>query len=148
MQNERDLIEKRHYLLRNLSFLIIAALALCASPYIWQNRFLTSSTKLAMNNETIEVPTESSQPFASFIPFVPEMEREQILLSQLPDIFQALITQKSRIPAWYASATRQQVQPSPKRIVDVQLDDENDDSLVVRDRVVVIPKVIKGSQTG
>lgn len=49
----------------------------------------------------------------------------------------------SRIPAWYLAAIKRQVLPSPKRIIDVKLDDDYEDSLVVRDRVIVIPKTIK-----
>ncbi|CDZ78656.1 cell division protein DamX [Legionella massiliensis] len=134
--------DKRKYLIRGLSFAATAAVALIASSYIWQNQFLPSSVDLSSGHEFEESVAEISQPLPSLVPVVPVAERELILLSELPNIHQELIKRPSQIPAWYVAAMRQQVQPSPKRVVDVAIEDESDDSLVVRDRVVVIPKTI------
>ncbi|MBA3536921.1 MAG: SPOR domain-containing protein [Tatlockia sp.] len=131
--------EKYKYLLRGASFLAAAAIALVASSYLWPNRFLPSSEDFQDEYESAQSFAEISQPLPSLIPIIPE--REPILISQLTEINQELLTKRSLIPSWYV-ATVNQVQPSPRRVVDIKIDDENDDSLVVRDRVVVIPKIL------
>jgi DamX protein len=128
------------YLLRGASFLAAAAIALVASSYIWPNRFLPSSEDFMDEYESTQTYAEISQPLPSLIPIIPE--REPILVSQLTDINQELRSKRSLIPSWYVAALNQQAQPSPRRVVDIKIDDENDDSLVVRDRVVVIPKML------
>ncbi|MBA2651950.1 MAG: SPOR domain-containing protein [Tatlockia sp.] len=131
--------EQRKYLLRGVSFLVTAAVALVASSFIWQNQFLPSSEDLEDNYDYAEF-VEVTQPLPSLVPEIPL--EELILISRLVDINHELATRGSQIPTWFEAANRQQVQPSPKRVVDIAIDGENDDSLVVRDRVVVIPKTI------
>lgn len=138
--------EHRNYFIRGLSFLSVAALALAASSYIWKNQFLPSSTDLPKGNDFNQIYAQIDQPLPSLIPMAPKMpitEREPLLVSQLPDINYELISRPSEIPPWHLAAVKQQVQPSPKRVIDVAIEEEVDDSLVVRDRVVVIPKMIK-----
>ncbi len=132
--------EQRNYLFRGLSYSTLAALALVASSYLWQNRFLPSSEDFEDNYETSQVFAEALQPLPSLVPDIPL--EEMVLISQLVDIKQELVSQGSLIPSYYLAAISQQTQPTPRRIVNVQLDDETDDSLVVRDRVVVIPKTL------
>ncbi|KTC85659.1 MULTISPECIES: AAA family ATPase [Legionella] len=140
--------DRRKSFVRNLGFLATAAIALMASSYIWQNQFLPSSTQALeeLEYEINEPVAEISQPLPSLVPLVPSLEKEQVLVSQLPDINHELASRPSQIPGWLASAVKQQVQPSPKRIVDVALDEESDDSMVVRDRVVVIPKTLHATE--
>lgn len=134
--------EKRKSFIRGVSLVAFGALALTASSYIWQNQFLPSSAKLFIEQDLIQPVAEIVQPLPSLVPLIPAAEKEPVLVSQLPDINHELVSQPSQVPSWLTAAVRQQVQPSPKRIVDIVLDDENDDSLVVRDRVVVIPKTL------
>lgn len=144
-----DKSDRRKFILKNLSFLAVAAVALLASSYLWQNQFLPStSTQTEMESEAAEaVVAEISQPLPSLVPTIPMVEKGPVLVSQFPDINHELASQPSRIPGWLVSSVKQQVQPSPKRIIDVVLEEENDDSLVVRDRVVVIPKTLHPTVT-
>jgi DamX protein len=148
MQNEATELEadeQPKYLLRSVIFLAIAALALIASSYIWHSPYLPSSMDFADYDEDLKPIVEIIQPLPSFVSRIPA--EEMILVSQLIDINHELASQASKIAPWYLSAVNQPVQPSPRRIVDVKLDEEPfDDSLVVRDRVVVIPKTIPLSQ--
>ncbi|KTD39319.1 DamX-related protein [Legionella nautarum] len=141
--------DRRKSFVRNLGFLATAGIALMASSYIWQNQFLPSSSTNALEEleyKISEPVAEISQPLPSLVPLIPVLEKEPVLVSQLPDINHELASRPSQIPGWLASAVKQQVQPSPKRIVDVVLEEESDDSLVVRDRVVVIPKTLHATE--
>ncbi|WP_347251249.1 AAA family ATPase [Legionella sp.] len=140
-----QLIERHKSFIRNMGFLAIAAIALLASSYLWQNQFLPSSASFQdeMEYDVSELVAEVSQPLPSLVPIIPAIEKEPVLVSQLPDINQAFASRPSEIPGWLTASVRQQVQPSPKRVLDFAIDeDENNDSLVVRDRVVVIPKTL------
>lgn len=136
----KPLVNKRRSI-TNIIFIAAAVCALAISPYIWHSRFLPSSIdEQILPNEIAEI----QQPLPSLMPTVPAVEAEnsKLLTSQLPNIKQELANQPSQIPTWYIAATIQQVQPSPKRVSNLALEDELDDSLVVRDRVVVIPKIL------
>ncbi len=127
--------DKYKYLLRSSSFLAAAAVALVVSSYLWPDRFLPSSQKDEEFNS--QVVAEIIQPLPSLISAIPE--QEPVLLSRLIDIKQEFASKRSLLPSLYVGAITQQAQPSPKRVVDISIDD-NDENLVLRDRVVVIPK--------
>lgn len=146
-----QLLERHKSFIRNMGFLATAAIALLASSYIWQNQFLPSSASF---QEEVEYDTspdlvaEVSQPLPSLVPTISTVDKEPVLVSQLPDINQALISRPSQIPGWLTASVKQQVQPSPKRVLDFALEEEeNNDSLVVRDRVVVIPKTLPAANS-
>ena len=134
--------EKRKSFIKGISILAFTGAVLMASSYIWQNQFLPSSAREFIEQDLIQPVAEIMQPLPSLVPVITTPEKIPVLVSELPDINEQLARQPSKIPSWVEAAVRQQVQPSPKRIVDVVLEDENDDSLVVRDRVVVIPKTL------
>lgn len=79
-------------------------------------------------------------------PLIIDSITEPVLLSELPNIEKELMRGISSIPSWSEGTTRLPIQPSPKRILDVSLDDNSNDSLVVRDRVLVIPKVFSAKK--
>ncbi|ASQ45470.1 AAA family ATPase [Legionella clemsonensis] len=118
------------------------AVALLASVYLWQNQDLFKNRKnLARGNTQIVTAVEHQLP--SLIPKVPQTANEEnVLISQIPSYNQRM---ESYIPAFTISAKRQDTQPSPlKRVVEIVLDEEEQEnsSLVVMDKVVVIPKPI------
>ncbi|HHF7345852.1 TPA: AAA family ATPase [Legionella feeleii] len=120
-------------------------IAVLASVYIWQHQNLVSPDKLLPPKQDLPEPVSviSEEPLSSIVPAVPQIQNEPELASEMPVIEQELI---SKIPAWYIAAEVQPVQPPPlKRITNIVLDDDdgNDDSLVVMDRVVVIPKTLQ-----
>lgn len=120
-------------------------IAILASVYIWQHQNFVSPDKFLPPEqdfpEPVAVITEETLP--SEVPAVPQILNEPALTSEMPVIQQQELV--SRIPAWYIAAEVQAVQPPPlKRITNIVLDDdENDDSFVVMDRVVVIPKTLQ-----
>ncbi|WP_019217357.1 AAA family ATPase [Legionella tunisiensis] len=123
-----------------------------ASVYLWQHQHLVSPDKLLPPEQDLPEPVTviSEEPLSSVVPAVPQIQQEPELVSEMPVIRQQELV--SKIPAWYIAAEVQPVQPPPlKRITNIVLDDDegNDDSLVVMDRVVVIPKTLqKQSLTG
>lgn len=138
--------EQGSYFLKSCSYLATAVFAIVAVFYFWQNQMF-SSDQVEKAGAYAQPLAEIMQPLPSLIPIITKLHPKKVLVSQLPDINQALLTQASIIPPWYVAAVKQQVQPSPKRIVDIKLSEENDSSLVVRDRVLVIPKAIAGQKT-
>lgn len=139
--------EQGRYFLKGCSYLATAVFALVAVFYFWQNHSFPSSDPVQNAQAYPQPIAEILQPLPSLVPIVPRLRAKQVLVSQLPDINQAMLSQASVIPPWFVAAVKQEVQPSPKRIVDIKLGDENDSSLVVRDRVVVIPKSIAAQKT-
>ncbi len=183
---------KRKSVVRNMSFLATAVIALLASSYLLQNQFLPAAENFLVDAvETDYVApdpvVEISQPLPSLVPTISmralqplgvnirkelrttspspalrvpsprsrgegenegsSLGEDVVLTSQLPDINSAFASRPSQIPGWLVAAVRQQVQPSPRRVLDVAIEEEHDDSLVVRDRVVVIPKVLHPQQS-
>ncbi|WED43840.1 SPOR domain-containing protein [Legionella cardiaca] len=118
--------------------------ALLASVYIWQNQDLfKQTTPSSQESERVAI---KQQQLPSVIAQAPTMQREEpALVSQLPSYNKGMT---SYIPALHISAVRQEVQPPPlRRVVDISLDEEEvDNSLVVMDKVVVIPKTITSPQ--
>ena len=132
--------------LRSMSFVATAAVALIGSSYIWKNQFLPSSINSPNSSELFDQYADVQQPLPSLIPIVPHIVKEPLLISRLPDINHELASQPSKIPIWFAGAIIQKSQPSPKRVVDVALEEEENDSLVLRDRVLFIPKSLSGNE--
>ncbi len=113
--------------------------ALLASGYIWKNQDLFRSDKSSIGKVQEAVV---SKPLPSVIPGMPST-KQKILASYIPAYDSG--EKVSFIPAFHIAAARQVVQPLPlKREFKVALDDEvnNDTSLVIMDKVVVIPKTI------
>ncbi len=120
------------------------AVAFLASVYIWQNQDMFGQIKPPVNQEKPQVVIVE-QKLPSFVPKVPAMQNnEPALVSQIPSFNGEKMD--SYIPAFTMAAIKQALQPPPlKRVVDVVLDEDennNDPSLVVMDKVVVIPKTL------
>ncbi|WP_028388668.1 AAA family ATPase [Legionella fairfieldensis] len=127
---------------KNIGFVTGAAMTLIVSSYIWHHHFLPSSEKTT-EQDLAPYIAEIRPPLPSILPVVPASGDEAaVLISQLPDIGYELAHRASHLPAWYVEAVREPAQPSPRRATDIALDDGTDDLLVVRDRVVVIPKTL------
>lgn len=132
---------KSRYFFNGLALLATAAIFLLGTNYFSKGQLIPFLPKLA-KQEPIMVVEEPIKPIIAAMPVVKLIEKEPVLVSHLPDINYELARQPSRIPVWLAGATRQPLQSSPIRVTNLAVENEFDDSLVVRDRVVVIPKVI------
>lgn len=117
------------------------AVALLASVYVWQNQDLFRQTKPPVQESTQRVAA-AEKLLPSVITSTPVFPNEErTLASEIPNYNERT---DSYIPSLTVSSTRQETQPSPlKRVVDIVLDEEEENSsLVVMDKVVVIPKTI------
>ncbi|KTD16416.1 AAA family ATPase [Legionella jordanis] len=119
------------------------AVVMLASLYVWQNQDLFKKQNVLTEKESAGM---SEPELSSTIPAI-QIERHPVLSSEIPGLSLKNTTEAKRedsyIPPFNLSAVIQAVQPPPlKRVVDIILDEEDKDnnSLVVMDKVVVIPK--------
>lgn len=135
---------KSNSLLKRISVLAAVAATWLLFSYVWENHLLLHSVYKPAEEPELTVAESSIEPeiLPSNLLSIPPLEPKLVLKSELPDIIQAFNERPSQIPVWHVGAIQEPIRPSPLRVTNIVLDDldEHDDSLVVMDRVVVIPK--------
>lgn len=147
INNSVEVEKKEQFLIKHRRLFAAAILIALVFSFVWKNQYSPNSeTSLSGQNFS-----NSEDKLFGVLPIFllnrSNVAKEDFLISQLPDINQAFIERPSQVPGWLVNTVKQQVQPSPKRIIDVAIDDETNDTLVVRDRVVVIPKILHVPKT-
>lgn len=119
--------------LREIGLIGTAAFVLMASSYIWHEKTMQALPRIQEKQQLVQEVREIVLPLQEKL-----IAYDEALISELPKIHEELMAKASHISAWNLGE-KLAVQPSPK-LVDVKLKEDANATLVVRDRVVVIPK--------